>query len=65
MLYSFSDCFRYGTQINQIKLTSELTSEYDNRYYSEIEEIAKICDDREGYDDQDWLDLVEGKIVNN
>ena len=59
-IHSFSDCFRYGTQINQIKkLTSELTSEYDNHYYSEIEEIAEISDDREGYDDQEWLDLVE------
>ena len=38
---SFSDCFRYGTQKNQItKLTSEITSDYDNHYYSEIEEIA-------------------------
>ena len=32
-IHSFSDCFRYGTQIIQIKkLTSELTSEYDNHY---------------------------------
>ena len=65
-IHSFSDCFRYGTQINQIKkLTSELTGEYDNHYYSEIEEIAEISDDREGYDDQDWLDLVEGNIENS
>ena len=53
-------------QINQIKkLTSELTSEYDNHYYSQIEEIAEISDDRESYDDQDWLDLVEGNIENS
>ena len=65
-IHSFSDCFRYGKQINQIKkLTSELTSEYDNHYYSEIEEIAEISDEREGYDDQDWLDLVEGNIENS
>ena len=61
-IHSFSDCFRCGTQINQIKkLISELTSEYDNNYYSEIEEIA----DRESYDDQDWLDLVEVNIENS
>ena len=54
------------TNKNQIKkLTSELTSEYDNHYYSEIEEIAEINDDREGYDDQDWLDLVDGNIENS
>ena len=54
-IHSFSDCFRYGTQINQIKkLTSELNSEYDNHFYSEIEEIAEISDDREGYDDEHW-----------
>ena len=47
-----------------MKLTSELTSEYDNHYYSEIEEIAEISNDHEGYDDQDWLDLVEGNIEN-
>ena len=65
-IHSFSDCFRYGTQINQIeKLTSELTSGYDNHYYSKIEEIAEISDDREGYDHQDWLDLVEGNIENS
>ena len=65
-IHSFSDCFRFGTQINQIKkLTSELTSEYDNHYYSKIEEIAEISDDREGYDDQDWLDLEEGNIENS
>ena len=59
-IHSFSDCFRYGTQVNQIKkLTSELTSEYDNHYYSGIEEIAEISDDR------DWLDLVEGNIENS
>ena len=46
-------------------MTSELTSEYDHHYYSEIEEIAEISDDREGYDDQDWLDLVEGNIENS
>ena len=63
---SFSDCFRYGTKMNQIKkLTSELTSEYNNHYYSEIEEIAEISDDREGYDDQDWFDLVEVNIENS
>ena len=64
-IHSFSDCFRYGTQINQIKkLTSELTIDYDNHYYSEIEERGEISNDREGYDDQDWLDLVEGSIEN-
>ena len=64
-LHCFSDCFRYGTQKNQIKkLTSDLTSEYDNHHY-EIEEIAEISDDREGYDDQDWLDLLEGNIENS
>ena len=43
---SFSDCFLYGTQINQIKnLSSELTSKYDNHYYSEIDKIAEISDD--------------------
>ena len=65
-IHSFSDCFRYGTQINPIKnLTSEQTIYYDNHYYSEIEEIAEISDDREDYDDQDWLDLVEGNIENS
>ena len=55
-----------ATQINQIKnLTSELTSEYDNHYYSEIEEISEISDDREGYDDQDLLDFIEGNIENS
>ena len=29
------------------------------------EEIAEISDDREGYDDQDWLDLVEDNIENS
>ena len=65
-IHSFSDCFRYGTQINQIKkLTSELTCEYENHNYSEIEEIAEKSDDREGSDDQDWFDLVEGNIENS
>ena len=65
-IHSFSDCFRFGIQINQIeKLKSELTSDYDNHYYSEIEEIAEISDDPEGYDDQDCLDLVEGNIENS
>ena len=65
-IHSVSDCFRYGTQINQLKkLTLELTSENDNHNYSEIEEIAEISDDREGYDDQGWLDLVENNIINS
>ena len=65
-IHSFSDCFRYGTHMNQIKkLTSELTIEIDNHYYSEIEEIAEISDDREKYDDHDWLDLVEGNIEHS
>ena len=55
-----------NTQINQIeKLTSEIASDYCNHYYSEIEEIAEISDDREGYDDQDWVDLVTGNIGNS
>ena len=45
-IHTFSDCFRNRTQINQIKkITSELSSQYDNHYYSEIEEIAEISDD--------------------
>ena len=31
-------------------------------YCSVIEKIAEISGDREGCDDQDWLDLVEGII---
>ena len=57
---SFAYCFRYGTQINQIKkLTSELTSECDNHYCSEIDEITAIRGNRESNVDQDWLDLAE------
>ena len=42
---SFSDCFRYGTQLNQIKiLITELTRDFYNHYYSEIEEIGEISD---------------------
>ena len=35
------------------KITSELTSDYDNHYYSEREELAEISDVRGGYDEQD------------
>ena len=37
---------------------------YNNLYYSKIEKIAEISDDREDYDKQDMLGLVKGNIEN-
>ena len=67
MLYTaFLIVFAMVPHNNQIKkLTTEVTIVYGNHYYSEIEEIAEINDDRDGFDDQDWLDLVEGNIENS